>query len=114
LNFKADGMRGRPAVTAKGRAVKTMINVDSPSVLNNIDVNHCDGIGLFRTEFLIEGDNVPDEGSQFTIYRKVVAWAQGRPSLFAPLMQAATNRYRACRRHTNPIRFWVCAECGYP
>ncbi len=76
---KADSLRNQPAVSADGVAVKVMINVDNPSALKDMDVANCDGIGLFRTEFLIEGNTLPDEEAQLAIYKQVLSWAEGKP-----------------------------------
>lgn len=69
----------RPAVTAAGRRVAVYINVDDPSVVDNIEVGHCDGIGLTRTEFLFRGGSLPDEEAQYRAYARLVDWAAGRP-----------------------------------
>jgi len=42
----------RPAVTRGGTRIAVAINVDEPSIVDNIDPAHCDGIGLTRTEFM--------------------------------------------------------------
>jgi len=70
---------GRPAITADGEPVQVLINVDDPSLLDGVSPAHCDGIGLTRTEFLFRDGRLPDEESQFAVYRRVVAWAAGRP-----------------------------------
>lgn len=79
LNGEADAMRAYPAVTASGEAVKVLINIDNLEALADIDVAECDGIGLFRTEFLIEGASLPDEDTQLARYTKVLDWAKGKP-----------------------------------
>lgn len=70
--------RDAPARTADGTRIDILINVDDPEVLDDVDPASCDGVGLTRTEFLFR-DGVPDEYTQFEAYRKVIAWAQGRP-----------------------------------
>ena len=70
--------RDAPATTADGTRIDVLINVDDPLVLDDVDPAICDGVGLTRTEFLFR-DGVPDEDTQFEAYRKVIAWAQGRP-----------------------------------
>lgn len=70
----------RPAVTAAGQRVQALINVDDPALLDRLDVAHCDGIGLARSEFLFRADRpLPDEEAQFQVYRRILAWAAGRP-----------------------------------
>ncbi|HXW30230.1 MAG TPA: putative PEP-binding protein, partial [Xanthobacteraceae bacterium] len=69
-----------PAITAAGETVAVLINVAGPAELETLDPAHSDGIGLVRTEFLFEGrSRFPDEDEQYAIYRRMLAWAAGRP-----------------------------------
>ena len=47
-------------------------------MLQDVDPDHCDGIGLTRTEFLF-GEGLPDEERQYRIYRGLLYWAGERP-----------------------------------
>ena len=70
----------RPARTRAGTMVRVLLNVDDPAGLAGLDAAHCDGIGLTRTEFLFHGaTDLPDEQTQLDCYRRLVAWARGRP-----------------------------------
>lgn len=69
----------RPATTRTGRRIRVMINVDDPSILDGLDPEVCDGIGLTRTEFLFHGGRAPDEDAQAAVYERIVRWAAGRP-----------------------------------
>ena len=70
----------RPARTGAGTRVQVHVNVDDPAGLTGVDPSHCDGIGLTRTEFLFHGAAaLPDEETQLDCYRRLVAWARGRP-----------------------------------
>lgn len=70
----------QPAVTAAGERVLTQINVAGPDELDRLDPAICDGIGLVRTEFLFHDQaGLPDEEQQLAVYRRIVAWAGGRP-----------------------------------
>lgn len=68
----------RPAATADGTPVRVQVNIADPSDVEAIDIAHCDGVGLMRTEFLF-GTVLPDEETQLAAYRKVLEWAQGKP-----------------------------------
>ena len=68
-----------PAVTRDGRRIEVLVNVDDPSVLDGLDPAHGDGIGLARTEFLFQGEALPDEDTQVRAYRRLLDWAGGRP-----------------------------------
>ena len=70
----------RPARTHAGTRIQVLVNVDDPAGLTGFDPSHCDGVGLTRTEFLFHGAAaLPDEETQLDCYRRLVAWAQGRP-----------------------------------
>jgi phosphotransferase system enzyme I (PtsI) len=67
-------------------AVAVMINVAEPEELDRLDPAICDGIGLVRTEFLFHRPGgLPDEEAQYRAYRRIVAWAAGRPVVLRTL-----------------------------
>ena len=70
---------GEPAVTADGVAVAVYINVAGPDELASLSPAICDGIGLVRTEFLFAGGGLPDEETQYRVYRRLTEWAAGKP-----------------------------------
>lgn len=63
---------------SENRTVNICLNIDGPEIIQNIDVSAVDGIGLFRTEFLITDGQLPDENEQFEIYRSVLDWSRGK------------------------------------
>jgi phosphotransferase system enzyme I (PtsI) len=83
---EAEHFLKRPAVTQDGTAVAVFINVASPEELNDLDPAICDGIGLVRTELLFHGaSGLPDEEQQVAVYKRIVAWASGRPVIVRTL-----------------------------
>ena len=69
----------QPAVTLKGKKVNVYINVDDPTLLENVDPEHCDGIGLARTEFqFYDKPTLPSEEEQYSTYCKIIEWAKGK------------------------------------
>ncbi len=69
-----------PAVTAGGVRIQVCINVDDPEILDGAKPDHCDGIGLTRSEFLFYGSNrLPDEDRQYDTYARLIDWAGGKP-----------------------------------
>ncbi len=68
------------AVTADGTRISVMLNVNDVGDLGRMDPVRCDGIGLVRTELLFHGRNgLPSEDEQYTTYRHLLSWADGRP-----------------------------------
>ncbi len=69
-----------PAFVANGRRIAVLLNVAGPEDLANLDSAICDGIGLVRTEFLFEAAHgLPDEETQYRVYRDILVWAQDKP-----------------------------------
>ena len=63
-----------------GERIYVDINVGSFDDLKQVSAEHCDGIGLVRTEFLFTGaPQIPDEETQFQAYKKLVEWAGDKP-----------------------------------
>lgn len=76
----ADAGRAEPAYTVDGRRIAVLLNVAAPEDLAGLDPAICDGIGLVRTEFLFEASQgLPDEDTQYAVYRRILEWAEGRP-----------------------------------
>jgi phosphoenolpyruvate-protein phosphotransferase (PTS system enzyme I) len=70
----------RPAQTATGERISLYINVDDPALLESVSPEHCDGIGLTRTEFLFYNrTELPDEETQYQGYKRLLEWANGKP-----------------------------------
>jgi phosphotransferase system enzyme I (PtsI) len=63
-----------PAVTSDGcRSIKIMANVEFPDEIGIAREHGCEGIGLFRTEYIFMGrSDLPSEEEQYEIYREVL------------------------------------------
>jgi len=69
-----------PAVTKDGRQVSIMANVGGSSDIAAALAAGCDGVGLFRSEFLFLGrDTMPSEAEQEEAYRAAAVALDGRP-----------------------------------
>jgi phosphotransferase system enzyme I (PtsI) len=78
--MRAADFLARPAATANGQKLRVQVNIADPSDVETIDISTCDGVGLMRTEFLFgKATGLPDEETQFVVYRKVLEWAAGKP-----------------------------------
>ncbi len=67
------GERG-PAVTADGVAIRFLANIERPEEVEDARSAGAEGIGLFRSEFLLGGRAVGayDEDAQYRVYRDLV------------------------------------------
>ena len=76
----------QPALTADGRRIELLANIELAEDVVAAVENGADGIGLYRTEFLyMNRSDVPDEEEHFLTYREVVKGMQGRPVVFRTL-----------------------------
>lgn len=61
-------------------SVRLFVNINEPAEIRNIDPKLCDGIGLFRTEFLLRrAADLADEDGQYRTYREMLEWAGAKP-----------------------------------
>jgi phosphoenolpyruvate-protein phosphotransferase (PTS system enzyme I) len=66
-------------VSADGTRVVLKANIENPEQVKLMLAYGLDGIGLFRTEFLVSSDGrVPTEEEQYDVYRSVIENARGR------------------------------------
>ncbi len=65
--------------TKSGRLVQIKANIGTLDDLPDALENHCDGIGLTRSEFIyMQSNDWPDEDSQFEYYKEVLAAMAGQ------------------------------------
>ncbi len=75
---EAEIRKGEPALTRDGTPVAVMINLAGMADVAGFPVEACDGVGLTRTEFLVE-QALHDEARQYELYAQLLRWAAGRP-----------------------------------
>jgi multiphosphoryl transfer protein len=86
---RADAARsraGEPAVTRDGVTIEVAANIGTPADVEAAVAAGCDGVGLFRTEFLFMGrDAMPDAEEQEAAYRSAAEALAGRPMVVRTL-----------------------------
>lgn len=66
-------LAGEPAVTSDGAHVTLQASLDQPDDVDAAVRAGAEGVGLFRSEFMVIGRrDIPDEDAQYRAYRKVV------------------------------------------
>lgn len=69
----------RRAETSDGHIINICVNAGDKEGIEKLDMSVCDGVGLFRTEFLyMSADQYPSEQMQFQIYKALAEKAQGK------------------------------------
>ena len=72
-------MAALPSVSADGRTVRLCANVGSLRDIEAAQGSGMDGVGLFRTEFLLmDRDSLPSEEEQFEVYRSAAQMLKGK------------------------------------
>lgn len=80
------GFIGKATVTSDGEQVWLGVNVGSETDVLRAGVIGCDGVGLFRSEFLYQGrETPPEEEEQFRIYRRMALAMHGQPLVIRTL-----------------------------
>ncbi|MBD3226128.1 MAG: phosphoenolpyruvate--protein phosphotransferase [Caldithrix sp.] len=76
----------KEAVTADGHNIRLSANIEFSHEVNDVKVNHADGVGLFRTESLfIEKQKEPSEEDQFEVYKKILEQLNPQPVVIRTL-----------------------------
>ena len=99
----------QPAVTPDGETLTVRVNIESIRDLDTFDVEHCDGVGLLRTEFLyLERPQFPSEEEQFRLYRRILERMGDKPVLIRTLDIGGDKPlpYFKTPDETNPALGW--------
>lgn len=74
------GLRDTKASTTDGHHIALMGNIEMPHEVDRLLANGGDGVGLYRTEYLVPvAGGLPDEETQLDEYRRVIQRLKGRP-----------------------------------
>ena len=110
-----DEFRPLPAVTEDGVAIRLEANIEAPDDAGRARERGAEGIGLFRSEFLLAGggQGALAEESQYAAYRRLIEGA-GRPARDRAHLrrQRAAAADRARRRRRARGRRSDCAASG--
>ncbi|MEG2420520.1 MAG: phosphoenolpyruvate--protein phosphotransferase [Oscillospiraceae bacterium] len=101
-----DACRGEPAVTRDGNTVRVCVNSGDKESVDSFDPALCDGIGLFRTEFLyLAQKDYPSEDLQYEAYRSMAEKAAGKELIIRTLDSGGDKQlpYMDLPREDNPF-----------
>lgn len=99
----------RPATTPDHQTLAVKVNIESIRDFDTFDVEHVDGIGLLRTEFLyMERPQFPSVEEQYRLYRRILEKIGDRPATFRLLDIGADKPlpYFTTPKETNPALGW--------
>lgn len=79
-------LRNKEAVSLDGKRCEVSANIGNLEDLELAIENGCDGVGLFRTEFLyMQNTHFPTEDEQFEVYKKAAQMLEGKPLVIRTL-----------------------------
>ena len=72
--------------TRDKQQIELMVNLELPEELKMLRIEHIDGVGLFRTEYIYtDREDFPSETEQFNTYKKVIQKMSGKTVIFRTL-----------------------------
>ena len=101
-----EAYRGKPTVTADGDKVLLVANIGNPDDANVAAEHDCEGVGLFRSEFLfMDAKELPTEDEQFVAYQKVALRMKGQPVIIRTLDVGGDKEipYLKLQKEENPF-----------
>lgn len=81
-----EAYRGKETTTADGEKKLLVANIGNPDDANVAAEHDCEGVGLFRSEFLfMDAKELPSEDEQFAAYQKVALRMKDQPVIIRTL-----------------------------
>ena len=81
-----EAYRGKETLTGDGEKVLLVANIGNPDDANVAAEHDCEGVGLFRSEFLfMDAKELPSEDEQFAAYQKVALRMKNQPVIIRTL-----------------------------
>jgi phosphoenolpyruvate-protein phosphotransferase (PTS system enzyme I) len=101
--------RDQPAVTADGKKIRLLANINSAADARAAVAMGASGVGLYRTEYLfLTHPDLPDEEEQLAAYREIIEASPRRSVIIRTLDLGGdkTVPYLGHSREANPFMGW--------
>jgi len=96
-----------PGVTADGEALAFLANIEFPREVDAALAFGCEGVGLYRTEYLfLQSGGEASEDEQYFIYRDVVERMAGRPVTIRTVDLGGDKLLPGMEPEENPFLGW--------
>ena len=99
----------KEAVTTDGKKIIIKANIEVPEEIHSVMSHGSDGIGLFRSEFLLlQSEYHKDEEKQFEVYKTVLTEMKGKPVTIRTLDIGGDKTLPGFEEHKekNPLLGW--------
>jgi len=103
---KLEDFKFVPAVTIDGRKVTILANIEFPEEVNEALESGAEGVGLFRTEYIISNGTIPEEDEQFEEYFKVAEKVYPYKVVIRTFDVGGDKIFRDYHREDNPFLGW--------
>lgn len=101
-----EAYRGKETLTGDGEKVLLVANIGNPDDANVAAEHDCEGVGLFRSEFLfMDAKELPSEDEQFAAYQKVALRMKNQPVIIRTLDVGGDKEipYMGLQKEENPF-----------
>ena len=96
-----------PSETQDGKKILLKANIEVFEELESVHAYNAEGIGLFRSEFLVmQPGQEKDEDAQFSVYKKVLEGMKGAPVTIRTLDVGGDKLINEIAQKEEKIRFW--------
>ncbi len=97
----------RPGRTADDVPLRFLANIDFPREIDSALAFGCEGVGLYRTEWLfLQSGGEPTEERQLEVYRGIVERMEGRPVTIRTLDLGGDKLLGGMEPESNPFLGW--------
>jgi phosphotransferase system enzyme I (PtsI) len=103
---KLEDFKFVPAVTIDGRKITILANIEFPEEVNEALESGAEGVGLFRTEYIISNGTIPEEDEQFEEYLKVAEKVYPYKVVIRTFDLGGDKIFRDYHREENPFLGW--------
>jgi phosphotransferase system enzyme I (PtsI) len=103
---KLEDFKFVPAVTIDGRKITILANIEFPEEVNEALESGAEGVGLFRTEYIISNGTIPEEDEQFEEYLKVAEKVYPYKVVIRTFDVGGDKIFRDYHRGENPFLGW--------
>lgn len=106
LEKQLEHFKSLPAETIDGKRFTMLANIEFPDEVEEAIERGAEGIGLFRTEYIISNGAIPDEDEQFEEYMKIAEKIYPHKVVIRTFDIGGDKIFRDYHKEDNPFLGW--------